>query len=59
MTKTQFWKMLIVNLGECPDCPLSREGLCEKYSKNTGDDKISPCFSAEMCRKAYEEMEDE
>lgn len=58
MTKSQFWRMLLVNVYDCSDCPLNREGLCKKYSKGTGDEKVDPCFSPEMFRKAYEEMED-
>lgn len=59
MTKDKFWKMIMVNLNECEDCPLGRENLCDKYSVGEGDSKISPCFSPVMLRKAYEEMEDE
>lgn len=58
MTKDSFWKMMVVNLGECSDCPLCREELCKKYTVGTGDNEIAPCFNPKMLRKAYDEMED-
>ena len=61
MTKSEFWQLIVTNMGDCVLCPYAGNGICEEYIESqTSDIAVAPCMDSDVFGLIYEmEMEDD